>query len=83
MAYDIKLADRIREYLNAIPNIKIEERKMFGGLAFMINDKMYVCVSGENLMCRFDPTCRSSRKKRFSNNDNERQGIQRILLHQP
>lgn len=55
MAYDIKLADRIREYLNAIPNIKIEERKMFGGLAFMINDKMYVCVSGESLMCRFDP----------------------------
>ncbi len=28
---------------------------MFGGLAFMINGKMCINVSGENLMCRFDP----------------------------
>ena len=55
MAYDTKLADRIREYLSAIPKIKIEEKKMFRGLTFMINDKMCVCVSGDNLMCRFDP----------------------------
>jgi TfoX N-terminal domain len=55
MAYDLKLADRIREYLITIPGIKIEEKKMFRGLTFMINDKMCVCVSGENLMCRFDP----------------------------
>ena len=55
MAYDTKLADRIREHLSAIPGIKIEEKKMFRGLTFMINDKMCVCVSGENLMCRFDP----------------------------
>ena len=55
MAYDTKLADRIRAYLNAIPHIKMEEKKMFRGLTFMINDKMCVCVSGENLMCRFDP----------------------------
>ncbi len=55
MAYDTKLAERIREYLNAIPRIRIEEKKMFRGLTFMINGKMCVCVSGENLMCRFDP----------------------------
>jgi hypothetical protein len=55
MAYDTKLADRIREYLNATPNIKIAEKKMFKGLTFMVNDKMCVCVSGENLMCRFEP----------------------------
>jgi len=55
MAYDTKLADKIREYLTAIPHIKIEEKKMFRGLTFMVNDKMCVCVSGENLMCRFDP----------------------------
>ena len=55
MAYDTKLADRIREYLKAIPDIKIEEKKMFRGLTFMINGKMCVCVSGNNLMCRFDP----------------------------
>ena len=28
---------------------------MFRGLAFMINDKMCVSISGNNLMCRFDP----------------------------
>ena len=55
MAYDTKLAGRIREYLNAIPKIKIEEKKMFKGLTFMVNGKMCVCVSGDNLMCRFDP----------------------------
>ena len=28
---------------------------MFRGLTFMVNDKMCISVSGENLMCRFDP----------------------------
>ena len=55
MSYDTKLADRIREYLVEFPKLKIEEKKMFSGLAFMINDKMCVNVSGDKLMCRFDP----------------------------
>jgi hypothetical protein len=55
MAYDIKLADRIREYLVQFPKLKVEEKKMFRGLAFMINGKMCVNVSDKNLMCRFDP----------------------------
>ena len=55
MTFDTKLADRIREYLLQFPNLKIEEKKMFRGLTFMINGKMCVSVSGENLMCRFDP----------------------------
>ncbi len=55
MTYDLKLADRIREYLMEFPELKIEEKKMFRGLAFMVNDKMCVNVSGENMMCRFDP----------------------------
>ena len=55
MAYDTKLADRIRGYLAEIPNLKIEEKKMFRGLTFMVNGKMCINVSGENLMCRFDP----------------------------
>lgn len=54
MAYDVKLADRVREYLRA-SDLNIEEKKMFGGLAFMINGKMCINVSGERLMCRFDP----------------------------
>jgi hypothetical protein len=55
MAYDIKLADRIREYLVQFPEAKIEEKKMFSGLAFMVNGKMCINASGDKLMCRFDP----------------------------
>ncbi len=55
MNCDIQLADRVRQYLIAIPGIDIEEKKMFRGLTFMVNNKMCVCVSGKNLMCRFDP----------------------------
>lgn len=55
MAYDTELADRIRKYLVNISNLEIEEKEMFSGLTFMINGKMCINVSGENLMCRFDP----------------------------
>jgi hypothetical protein len=55
MAYDTELADRIRTYLLRFPELAIEEKEMFRGLTFMVNDKMCVGVSGENLMCRFDP----------------------------
>ena len=55
MAYDINLADRIRAYLVDFKDLNIEEKKMFSGLAFMVNGKMCINVSGENLMCRFDP----------------------------
>lgn len=55
MAYDIVLADRIRVYLSQFPGLEIEEKEMFGGLAFLVNGKMCVNVSGENMMCRFDP----------------------------
>ena len=55
MAYDTKLVDRIREFLAQLPNLQIEEKKMFRGLTFMINGKMCINVSGEKLMCRFDP----------------------------
>jgi hypothetical protein len=55
MAYDKLLADRVREYLATFPKLEIEEKKMFRGLTFMVNGKMCVCVSNDNLMCRFDP----------------------------
>ena len=55
MAYDLKLAQRIREYLVNFPQFNVEEKEMFSGLAFMVNDKMCINVSGDNLMCRFDP----------------------------
>lgn len=64
MAYNSKLADRVRKYLVNFPNLKIEEKKMFGGLAFMVNGKMCVNVSGENLMCRFDDSVQEEISKR-------------------
>jgi hypothetical protein len=55
MAYDEKLVTKIRDYLLQFPKLEVEERKMFRGLTFMINGKMCISVSGQNLMCRFDP----------------------------
>ena len=52
MAYDEKLADRVREALADIPNL--EEKKMFRGVTFMVDDKMCVSVSGNELMLRLD-----------------------------
>ena len=53
MAYDTRLADKIRELLLDKQVIKVEEKQLFGGLAFMVNDKMCINVSGDKLMCRF------------------------------
>jgi hypothetical protein len=53
MAYNEKLADRLREALVDLP--KVEEKKMFRGITFMVNGKMCLSVSGDELMCRFDP----------------------------
>ncbi len=55
MAFDNILAHRVREYLANYPDLEIEEKRMFSGLAFLVNGKMCVNVSGANLMCRFDP----------------------------
>lgn len=55
MPYDDTLADRVREYLSEVSKAKIEEKKMFSGLAFLINGKMCINISGEKLMCRFEP----------------------------
>jgi hypothetical protein len=54
MAYDEDLADRIRELIAAERGI--EEKRMFGGLAFLINGNMSVAVSGQGgLMVRVPP----------------------------
>ena len=53
MAYDKLLAERVRISLAGIPNI--EEKEMFKGISFLVNDKMCINVSGNELMVRFDP----------------------------
>ena len=53
MAYDETLADRVRDALAARDGLS--ERKMFGGIAFMLGGNMAVGVIGEDLMVRLDP----------------------------
>jgi TfoX/Sxy family transcriptional regulator of competence genes len=54
VAYDEDLANRIRELIAAEPGLT--EKKMFGGLAFLIAGNMSVAASGQGgLMVRVDP----------------------------
>jgi TfoX/Sxy family transcriptional regulator of competence genes len=53
MAYDEKLSDRIREALADVPSV--EEKKMFGGICYMVDGKMCVGVVKDEMMCRIDP----------------------------
>lgn len=50
MAYDESLAARVKETLSGHPDIA--ERKMFGGLAFMLAGNMCCCVTDRGLMVR-------------------------------
>ena len=53
MAYEESVAQRIRPLLN--DEEEVAERKMFGGLAFMVNGHMCCGVIGEELMLRVGP----------------------------
>ena len=54
MAYDEELANRIRELIAGEPDVT--EKRMFGGLAFLIGGNMSVAASGQGgLMVRVDP----------------------------
>jgi TfoX/Sxy family transcriptional regulator of competence genes len=54
VAYDEDLANRIRELVAGEPGVS--EKKMFGGLAFLIGGNMAVAASGQGgLMVRCDP----------------------------
>ena len=54
MAYNEQLGNRIRESLSHMDNV--EEKTMFGGLCFMVNDKMCMGVMKDEMMCRIDPS---------------------------
>ncbi len=53
MAFDEKLAERVRRTLEG--QSRVEEKQMFRGLTFMVNDKMCVNIGPERIMCRIDP----------------------------
>lgn len=58
MAYNEFLADRIRNVLHH-KNIFYHEKKMMGGLTFMVDEKMCVGIIKESLMARIDPDIQS------------------------
>jgi TfoX/Sxy family transcriptional regulator of competence genes len=54
MAYDSELADRIRFLIGTGPGLT--EKKMFGGLAFLIDGNMAISASGQGgALVRVDP----------------------------
>lgn len=50
MAYNEQLANRVREALMNQP--VIEEKKMFQGVCFLVDNKMCVCIRTHDLLCR-------------------------------
>lgn len=62
MAYDEGLADRVRGLIGRTHK-DVEEKRMFGGLCFMVNNKMCVGVR-KDLMVRFDPADHEDMMKR-------------------
>jgi TfoX/Sxy family transcriptional regulator of competence genes len=54
MPYNEQLANRVREII-ALTHNNIEEKKMFSGLCFMVNDKMCVGIHENKIMVRLDP----------------------------
>lgn len=55
MPADEQLVNRIREALLNKSITDIEEKAMFNGICFMINGKMCVCASNDELLCRIGP----------------------------
>lgn len=54
MAFDEHLADRIRRVLKD-RHIDFEEKRMFGGICYLVDDKMMVGVIENRLMARINP----------------------------
>jgi len=54
MAYSEALAERVRDELGSVA--KVEEKAMFGGIAFMVAGHMACGVNGDDVIVRLDPT---------------------------
>ena len=61
MAYDLKLAERIRSELDGIP---VVEKKMFGGVGFLVNGNLACGVHKDDLILRVDPEIHDSLLKK-------------------
>ena len=62
MAHDEVLTNRMRDALAHISDVV--EKKMFGGLVFMVNGKMCISVGNDRIMCRIDPAIHNEVVKR-------------------
>ncbi len=62
MAYNEFLADRISDLFNSL-SISFVEKKMFGGLCYMVDNKMCLGIMGDSLMARVGPEVYSSALK--------------------
>ncbi|WP_090992977.1 TfoX/Sxy family protein [Pedobacter insulae] len=48
--FDTRAADQVREML--IDQKDVAEKEMFSGICFMVDEKLCICVTKENLLCR-------------------------------
>ena|SRR5689334_12795535 len=62
MLRDDALVDRVRVALGRTP--RVQEKKMFGGTAFMVRGKFCVSARKERIMCRIDPAVHDAALKR-------------------
>jgi TfoX/Sxy family transcriptional regulator of competence genes len=53
MAANEQLLKKLREAFKDVSNV--EEKKMFSGVAFMVNNKLCVTVGKDKIMCRINP----------------------------
>lgn len=61
MAYSLKLAERVRKELDGFPFV---ERKMFGGVGFLLDGNMACGVNKNDLIVRVDPEKHSALLKK-------------------
>lgn len=54
MAFDEHMVNRVRELI-AERTTNVEERKMFGGLCFLVDDKICVAVKSDRMLARISP----------------------------
>lgn len=62
MAYNLELAGRLREQMQGLPGL--EEKKMFGGVGFLLNGNMACGVHGEGMIVRVNPELHASLMKK-------------------
>ena len=80
MALNEKLTNRVREALMNVS--KVEEKRMFSGITFMVSGKMCISVGDNRIMCRIDPSIHNQvlKEKSCENRYYEGQRIQRLCL---